>query len=417
LPFSPIPEAIEELKAGRMIVLTDDEDRENEGDLVALADHITPEQINFMLREGRGVLCLALSPEICSRLSLDLQSHESQNRFGTAFTITIDAAEGVTTGVSAKDRWVTIRAAIHPETRPEGLVRPGHIFPLRARRGGVLVRPGQTEGSVDLARLCGTAEAAVIIEILNEDGTMARVPDLETFIARHRIKMFSIADLIEYRRKTEKIVRRVASSKLPTRWGEFDVHLYSSPYDKDGHLVLARGLTMPKGEGPGPPISEPVIGRIHSECLTGDVLGSLRCDCGEQLHLAMERIAREERGFLLYMRQEGRGIGLENKLLAYSLQDHEGLDTVEANARLGFKPDERNYGTGAQILYDLGIRKLRLLTNNPAKRKGLAGYGLEIVERLPIEVPPNAANHNYLATKRQKLGHMIGGVEDLEVAP
>lgn len=405
MPFSPIPECIEELKRGKMIVLTDDEDRENEGDLVALADNLTPAMVNFMVREGRGVLCLALSAEICARLNLDLQNHEPTGKFGTAFTVSIDAAQGVTTGVSAADRWVTVKTAIKSNAKPSDLSRPGHIFPLRARRGGVLVRPGQTEGSVDLARMCGATEAAVIIEILNDDGTMSRVPDLEKFIKKHDIKMCSIADLIEYRRKTERLVRRVASSKMPTKFGEFDVHLYQSPYDPQGHLALCRGIEVPNGDWPAAAIDEPIVGRIHSECLTGDAFGSMRCDCGEQLQKAMARIAAEKRGFILYMRQEGRGIGLENKLRAYALQDSEGLDTVEANIRLGFKPDERNYGTGSQILYDLGIRKLRLLTNNPLKRKALTGYGLEIVERIPIETQPNSSNQRYLETKRRKMGH------------
>ena len=377
MPFSPISEAIAELKAGRMIVLTDDDDRENEGDIVALAEHITPEQINFMLREARGMFCLALSPVMCDDLRLDLQAAETNSRFGTAFTVTVDAARGITTG-----------------SRPT-------------------IRPGHTEGSVDLARLAGAREAAVIIEILKEDGTMARLPDLEIFTRRHGMKLSCIADLVQYRRRNERLVRRVTTAKLPTRYGDFDMHLYSSPYDQHAHIVLTHGLEVPEGDAPAAAIDDPVLGRVHSECLTGDALGSLRCDCGSQLDVALKRIAQEPRGFLLYMRQEGRGIGLLNKLKAYALQDA-GLDTVEANLRLGFKPDERNYGTGAQILHDLGIRRLRLLTNNPTKRRGLAGYGLEIEERVPIEVPSNPANEHYLATKKSRMGHLLDtkAVED-----
>ncbi|MEZ6197526.1 MAG: GTP cyclohydrolase II [Planctomycetota bacterium] len=406
MPFSPIPEIIEELKAGRMVVLTDDEDRENEGDLVALADTITPEQINFMVKEARGILCLSLSSEICDRLDLKLQSQgAAHSKFGTAFTESIDAAEGVTTGVSSRDRWTTIKVAIDPKSGPLDLTRPGHIHPLRARRGGVLVRPGQTEGSVDLARLCGATEAAIIIEIMNEDGSMSRLPDLTKYIKKHDLKMGSIADLIDYRRKTEKFVERVASTRLPTKYGEFRAHLYQSPFDPLPHIALTRGIEVPD-DGPGAPIDEPVLGRVHSECLTGDAFSSLRCDCGDQLDVALRRIAQEERGFLLYMRQEGRGIGLEAKLKAYNLQDA-GLDTVEANTHLGFKPDQRNYGTGAQILYDLGVRRLRLLTNNPVKRAALSGYGLEIVDREPIEIAPNDENRRYLETKKAKLGHLF----------
>lgn len=406
MPFSPTPVIIEELRAGKIVVLTDDEDRENEGDLVVLADRVTPEQINFMLAEARGLLCLSLAADICDRLDLPLQAAEKVRNSSTAFTETIDAARGITTGVSSQDRWETVRAAIYADSKPSDLLRPGHLQPLRARRGGVLVRPGHTEGSVDLARLCGSTEAALIIEIMNEDGSMARLPDLEKFVAKHDMKMGSIADLVEYRRSNERLVKRVASTSMPTRAGDFDVHLYVSPYDQYGHIALVRGLDVPEDDVPAEPIDEPVLGRVHSECLTGDVLGSLRCDCGDQLQLALERIAQEKRGFLLYMRQEGRGIGLMNKLKAYALQDA-GLDTVEANVRLGFSPDQRNYGTGAQILHDLGIRRLRLLTNNPGKRKALTGYGLEIVERVPLQAPANDVNRRYLETKRDKMGHLL----------
>ncbi|MEE9394099.1 MAG: GTP cyclohydrolase II [Planctomycetota bacterium] len=412
MPFSPIPEIIEDLKAGRMVVLTDDEDRENEGDLLVLADCITPEQINFMVKEARGVLCLSLSAEICDRLGLKLQAQDHPHSpLGTAFTESIDAADGVTTGVSATDRWQTIKVAIDPDSSAMNLTKPGHIQALRARRGGVLVRPGQTEGSVDLARLAGFSEAAVIIEIMNEDGSMARLPDLEKYNAKHSLKMGCIADLIEYRRQHEKLVERVATTRLPTRYGDFTAHLYRSPFDEYDHLALVRGIEVP-ADGAAPPIMEPVLGRVHSECLTGDIFGSLRCDCGEQLDSALKFLSGEDRAFLLYMRQEGRGIGLEGKLKAYSLQD-QGLDTVEANQRLGFLPDQRNYGTGAQILYDLGLRKLRLLTNNPGKRAGLAGYGLEITERVPLVIEPNEENQRYLETKRNKLGHLFGSREEL----
>lgn len=406
MALSPIPVLLDELRAGRMIILVDAEDRENEGDLVFAADAVTPEKINFLLREARGELCLALAPEICDQLGLELQAVDSTNRFGTAFTVTIEAAEGVTTGISAADRAKTIAAAAHPDARPEHLARPGHVHPLRARRGGVLVRPGQTEGSVDLCRLAGIRPAAVIMEILKDDGTLARLPDLEGFADRHGFKIGSVEDLITWRRQTEKLVTRGSTVKLPTRHGDFLLSIYTSPFDKHSHLAVTKGIPIPLGDEAVLPIEEPVLGRVHSECLTGDVLGSLRCDCGEQLEAALAMLGKAERGFLLYMRQEGRGIGLLNKLKAYALQDA-GLDTVEANRALGFRPDHRNYGTGASILFDLGIRRIRLLTNNPTKRSALNGFGLEIVERVPLVVPPNAQNAHYLETKREKLGHLF----------
>ncbi|MCA9320241.1 MAG: GTP cyclohydrolase II, partial [Planctomycetes bacterium] len=368
---------------------------------------VTPEQINFMLREARGILCLSLAPALVDQLGLELLTQSGARHEGTAFTETIDATEGITTGVSALDRWKTIQAAIDPQGSPAGISRPGHMQPLRARDGGVLVRPGHTEGGVDLARLSGAREAAVIIEIMNEDGSMARLPDLQAFSQRFDLKMGSIADLIEYRRRSEKLVRRAETVRLPTRWGRFDCHYYESDYDPQGHVALTKGLPVPDSGEPAAPIAEAVLGRIHSECLTGDVFGSRRCDCGDQLALAMEQIAREERGFLLYMRQEGRGIGLLNKLKAYGLQDRSSMDTVEANLKLGFLPDQRHYGVGAQILYDLGLRKLRVLTNNPRKRAGLQGYGLEICERVPIQAPTHDDNRKYLATKKLKLGHFL----------
>jgi 3,4-dihydroxy 2-butanone 4-phosphate synthase / GTP cyclohydrolase II len=402
--FAPVPELLDELRAGKMIILVDDEDRENEGDLVFAAQFATPEKINFLISRARGELCLSLSSELCDRLELPLQTDVATNRFGTAFTVTIEAAHGVTTGISVKDRSTTILAAVHPDARASDLVRPGHVHPLRARPGGVLVRPGQTEGSVDLCRLAGLRPAAVIMEILQTDGTPARRPELDRFGAKHGLKTGSIADLVAYRRRTERLVTRVASVPLPTDFGTFDVHIYESQYDADAHLALTRGIALPADGGPGAPIEEPVLGRVHSECLTGDVFHSSRCDCGAQLDAALRRIAREERGFLLYMRQEGRGIGLLNKIKSYALQDG-GLDTVEANVALGFRPDERNYGTGSSILFDLGLRRIRLLTNNPSKRAALAGYGLEIAGREPLAVGRNPHNEKYLQTKKTKLGH------------
>jgi 3,4-dihydroxy 2-butanone 4-phosphate synthase/GTP cyclohydrolase II len=408
-PFSPIPEILEDLKNGKLVVLCDDEDRENEGDLCFAAEFVTPEKINFMIRNAGGLICLAMSPALVDKLALPMQAEKNDSKFGTAFTVSIEARHGVSTGISAKDRATTIRAAIENDAKPDDLVRPGHIFPLRAREGGVLVRAGQTEGIVDLCRLAGLKSAGVICEILNEDGTMARVPDLEKFIAKHDLKMCSVADLIEYRRSTEKLVSRSVSVKLPTSFGaEFDVHVYRSKIDDLPHLALSLGLPEPVDEAGAPPIPDPVLVRVHSECLTGDLLGSLLCDCGSQLHLALQQIAREGRGVLLYIRQEGRGIGIENKLKAYHLQQTKGLDTVDANLALGLPPDIREYGTGAQMLLDLGVRKIRLLTNNLRKYHALKGYGLAITERVPIVVAPNPHNEKYLRTKRERMGHDFG---------
>lgn len=375
MPFCSTPEIIEELKAGRIVVLTDAEDRENEGDLVALADRVTPDQINFMLREARGLLCLALSAELCERLQLNVQTKGAAARFhGTAFTETIDAAKGITTGVSSADRWETIRICSKVDVRARDLVRPGHLQPIRARRGGVLVRPGHTEASVDLARLCGAPEAAVIMEIMNEDGSMARLPDLEPYIERHQLKMGSIANLIEYRRKNEKLVKRVTSAPFPTPWGEFTVHLYSSPFDQRQHLALVRGIDLPADGGPGSPIDEPVLGRVHAECLTSDVFGSAIGGRNGEVAGALSRLSQEERGFFLYMRQGDRGESLEEALRSFA----EGEASGES-PRMNM--DERNYGTGAQILADLGIRQIRLLSNGSGsgKKRNLSGYDLDVV--------------------------------------
>jgi 3,4-dihydroxy 2-butanone 4-phosphate synthase/GTP cyclohydrolase II len=410
MSLAPIPEAIEEIRAGRMVVLVDDEGRENEGDLTLAAEKVTPEAVNFMARFGRGLVCLSLTGEDCDRLRLPLQTEQNTAQFGTAFTISVDAREGITTGISAHDRAKTILTAIRDDAVPEDLARPGHVFPLRARQGGVLVRAGQTEGSVDLARLAGLKPAGVICEIMNDDGSMARMPDLEAFCAQHGVKMCSVADLIAYRRKNEKLVERATTVKFPTENGLFDLHVYRAIWDPHPHLALCKGGVGEKDEFGRVRLQEkPVLVRIHSECCTGDVFGSLRCDCGPQLREAMRVVEREGRGAIIYMRQEGRGIGLMNKMRAYALQD-QGLDTVEANKQLGFAPDLRDYGIGAQILADLGIQKMRILTNNPRKVVGLEGYGLEIVERVPIDITSNEHNRAYLAAKRDKLGHLLRGV-------
>ncbi len=405
IEFSPIPEVLEDLRQGKMIVLVDDPDRENEGDLTLAAEKVTPEAINFMIRYGRGLVCLAMDGELVDRLNLPMMVETNRSRFGTAFTVSIEAREGVTTGISAYDRAHTIRTAIADDAGPDDLVTPGHVFPLRAREGGVLVRAGQTEGSVDLCRLAGLKPAAVICEIINDDGTMARLPQLAAFCREHGLKICTIADLIEYRRRTEKLVERIEHVKLPTDLGLFDLYLYKTAVEPGIHLALTMGGIGTEDWSPSDDEAAPLV-RVHSECLTGDVFGSLRCDCGSQLKLAMRMIADEGRGVLLYMRQEGRGIGLENKIHAYRLQE-EGLDTVEANVKLGFKPDQRDYGLGAQILVDLGIREMRLITNNPRKLVGLGSYGLKIVERVPIEIPPCDHNLRYLKTKKEKLGHLI----------
>jgi 3,4-dihydroxy 2-butanone 4-phosphate synthase/GTP cyclohydrolase II len=392
-----IAEAIEDIKQGRFVIIVDDEDRENEGDLALAAEKVTTQAINFMAKHGRGLICLPATGERLDELRLPMMVDENTCKFGTAFTVSVDAKHGTTTGISAADRARTVKAVVDPATKPDDLVRPGHVFPLRAREGGVLVRAGQTEAIVDLARLAGLYPAGVICEIMNEDGTMARRPELEVIADKFGIKIISVADLIAYRRRHEKLVHRVAEAKLPTRHGEFTAIAYRSDTDADEHLALVMGDLD---------TDEPVLVRVHSECLTGDVFGSLRCDCGEQIGLAMESIAKEGRGVLLYMRQEGRGIGFHNKIRAYALQD-EGLDTVEANLSLGFPSDLRDYGIGAQILADLGLSKIRMMTNNPKKVIGLEGYGLEVVETIPIIATPNPYNRRYLATKQKKLGHRL----------
>ncbi len=397
MTLSSIEEAIEDIKEGKFVIIVDDEDRENEGDLAIAAEKVTTEAVNFMVKHARGLVCMPLKGERLDELEIPMMVSHNTSKFTTAFTVSIEAKRGVTTGISAKDRAETIKAVIDPETKPSDIARPGHIFPLRAREGGVLVRTGHTEAIVDLAKMAGLYPAGVICEIMSEDGSMARLPELKEVAEKFGIKIVSIADLITYRRRHEKLVRRVAEAKLPTKYGEFKIIAYKSDMDPDQHVALVMG-NIENGE--------PVLVRVHSECLTGDVFDSLRCDCGEQLDHAMRMISEEKRGVLLYMRQEGRGIGIHNKICAYELQDN-GMDTVEANLSLGFPADLRDYGIGAQILNDLKLNKIRLLTNNPKKVIGLEGYGLEVVETVPIIIKPNPYNKRYLETKKEKMGHIL----------
>jgi 3,4-dihydroxy 2-butanone 4-phosphate synthase / GTP cyclohydrolase II len=398
--FARIEEAIAAIRTGQMVIVADDEDRENEGDLTMAAEKITPEAINFMAKYGRGLICLAMTPDRLDELQIPLMVSNNSSRFETAFCVSIEARERTTTGISAADRAATVLAAIDPATKPADLIRPGHVFPLRARNAGVLERTGQTEAAVDLARLAGLSPAGVICEIMNDDGSMARVPELREFALHHNILLITVADLIKYRLRTESVVKRAASTRLPTEYGEFRLHAFENQIDKQTHIALVCGDI---GDG------QDMLVRVHSQCLTGDVLRSVRCDCGAQLDKALCRIAAEGRGVLLYLSQEGRGIGLANKIRAYSLQD-EGCDTVEANERLGFKADQRDYGIGVQILREIGVRSMRLLSNNPRKLVGIEGYGLSVTEWLPLEIPPSTSTRPYLAAMRSKLGHALRGV-------
>jgi 3,4-dihydroxy 2-butanone 4-phosphate synthase/GTP cyclohydrolase II len=395
--LSSVDEAIKDIKEGKFVIIVDDEDRENEGDLAIAAEKITTEAINFMVKYARGLVCMPVKGERLDELDIPMMVSHNTSKFTTAFTVSIEAKHRVTTGISAKDRAETIKAVIDPKTKPEDIARPGHIFPLRAKEGGVLVRAGHTEAIVDLAKMAGLYPAGVICEIMSDDGSMAKLPELKEMADKFGIKIVSISDMISYRRRHEKLVRRVAEAKLPTKYGDFRIIAYKSDMDADQHVALVMG-DIESGE--------PVLVRVHSECLTGDVFGSLRCDCGEQVNISMEKIAEEKSGVLLYMRQEGRGIGIHNKICAYNLQD-KGMDTVEANVSLGFAPDMRDYGIGAQILTDLNLHKIRLLTNNPKKVIGLEGYGLEVVETVPIIIKPNPYNQHYLETKKNKMGHIL----------
>jgi len=397
MPFATVEEAAELYRRGEVVIIVDDEDRENEGDLCIAAEKVTPESINFMARYGRGLICLAMTEERCQELDLPLMVEHNTSNYGTAFTVSIEARGRVTTGISAHDRAETVRVAIDPRTRPADLLRPGHVFPLRAKKGGVLKRAGQTEASVDLAMIAGMTEAAVICEIMNEDGTMARLPDLQQFAIQHGLKIISVADIIQYRMQTEKHVHCLASPRMPTPYGDFRVHAYKSDITGEEHVALVMGEIAEEEE---------TLVRVHSSCLTGDVFHSARCDCGDQLDRAFELIQKEGKGVILYLLQEGRGIGLLNKLKAYELQE-QGHDTIEANAKLGFPPDIREYGTGSQILRDLGVRKIRLMTNNPAKYVAIEGFGLEIVERVPLEIAPSNDTRKYLEAKKKKLGHIL----------